>query len=120
MGWDPSRISARSVKFSCTAFLRNHFDDRESKFRRKISNQQKRKSNQRKRKRVLSEHGLLTRGERLHRRNIDSESDDSVEEDDDDNIQSGPPTDGEPSAQVARCTMEKFIEMWKSLLCFHA
>jgi hypothetical protein len=44
-------------------FLRNHFDDRESQFRRKISNQQKRKSNQRKRKRVLLEHGLLTRGE---------------------------------------------------------
>jgi hypothetical protein len=101
-------------------FLRNHFDDRESQFRRKISNQQKRKSNQRKRKRVLSEHGLLTRGERLTRRNINSESDNSVEENDDDNIQSGPPTDGEPSAQVARCTIEKFIEMCESLLCFHA
>jgi hypothetical protein len=65
-------------------FLRNHFDDRESQFRRKISNQQKRKSNQRKRKRVLLEHGLLTRGERLHRRNIDSQSYNSFEEDNDD------------------------------------
>jgi hypothetical protein len=66
------------------------------------------------------EHGLLTRGEWLHRRDFDSESDDSLAEDDDENIQYGPPTDGEPSYQVARCTIEKFIEMCESLLCFHA
>jgi hypothetical protein len=44
-------------------YVRNHFDDRDSKFQRKISNQQKRKSNQRQCKCLLLEHGLLTRGE---------------------------------------------------------
>jgi hypothetical protein len=95
-------------------FLRSQFDDQDSRYRRKLVNMNQKNRLQRKRKKLLSNHGLLSRGERLRHgtNNTDSTSEESTNDD--------AQAEALEEQAVPRCTISKFIEMCEVLLCFHA
>jgi hypothetical protein len=96
-------------------FLLKHFDDKDSKFDRKVEHQKKKEETKRKRQKILSEEGLLTKGEQLQGRKEESQVD-IVNHTTTKNNQVADPGEG----KIARCTIDKFVEMCESLLCFHA
>jgi hypothetical protein len=96
---------------SGNSFLKHHFDDSDSKFAKKKRKHDETVSLNQKRQRTLMEKGLLKKGERLQTRQsgIQPVNQSSDEE-----------SSTESSVKMARCTINNFIEMCESLLCFHA
>jgi hypothetical protein len=95
---------------SGNVFLKCHFNDNDSKFAENICQKNETASLNQKRQRTLMDKGLLKKGERLHgRQPVIPENQTSDEESTED-----------PSILFARSTINNFIEMRESLLCFHA
>jgi hypothetical protein len=94
---------------SGNAFLKRHFDDNDSKFAKKVRKHDESVSLNQKRQRTLMEKGLLKKGERLQamQSGIQLVNQSSDEE-----------STTESSIKMARCTINNFIEMCESLLCF--
>jgi hypothetical protein len=112
--------------------MKSRFSDTESSFRQMQQRKKKKQRTNTKRQRLLAEHSLLTRGEKLRLRTTDppveedSSSDGDIISDEEPitnkDEQNGPNscTDGSSDVEDVRCTRSKFIELCEMMLCFHA
>jgi hypothetical protein len=108
-------LAASSV--SANKFLRNHFDDNDNRFMKKVHNHQQAIHKEKKRQKLLKESGLQKKHEvMLH--GIQDELHDGSDDDDLYLVHPDQPIDD--NIKMTRCTRSKFINMCESLLTFHA
>lgn len=112
-------LLAVSTSPSGNKFLQSCFDDKEKNFQKKVNHRRQQEEIGRKRKNVLSDNFLTTKGERL--KYARSKINDEQELSDDNSIDAVDViATAEMEEFMARCTVDKFIQMCEMLLCFHA
>jgi hypothetical protein len=102
------------------SLLQNHFDDNDSKFKKKVKIQQEKEEFNQNRRKTLAKSGLLTRGERLHPVSGVNLNALGVIESYVPGMEKTEENDQDQSYVMPQCTITNFIEMCESLLSFHA